>query len=254
MGDEIELKKRVVVDKLKEKCRMWEFNADDNNGTLDKVRLYEGDFSDPTISFSELGKLLIEIEKESGGHIVLRDTSGKESRKLSGDEISMTVEVIGSPKGLSEYEETPYYLMQYKDSYEDFREASLSVKEKDGVSLRDIDSTAKKLLKQKVRLISQKVEFDDDTTTINIEKHKIPLPAFKNEHYFCREMFQYKVEEPVDWSIVCQRMDASKEIPDKGKMKPLQDTMYRVNNRVKEIIGTDDDLFSWENKSIKRNF
>lgn len=113
--------------------------------------------------------------------------------------------------------------------------------------------------KPKIGLANQTVVFNDDETNIEIGKQKCALPPFKNEHYFCRAMFQYKPQESVDWSAVFEDMAGSKEeglSEDKREKarKTTQDTMYALNARIKKVFNTDDNLFTWENRSIKRNF
>ena len=44
------------------------------------------------------------------------------------------------------------------------------------------------------------------------------------------------------------KKDAEKE------KRSVQDTMYALNKRIKETINTEDDLFIWKEKSIKRNY
>ena len=109
--------------------------------------------------------------------------------------------------------------------------------------------------KPKIELAKQIVVFNDDETNLEIGKQKCALPPFKNEHYFCRAMFQYKPQESVDWSQVYKAMAGDEEvIGDKSNMRTVQDTMYALNTRIKKVINTDDNLFTWENRSIKRNF
>ena len=113
--------------------------------------------------------------------------------------------------------------------------------------------------KPKIELANQIITFNDDEANIEIGKQKSVLPPFKNEHYFCRAMFQYKPQEFADWSLVFENMTGNKEEElDEGKRtkarKTTQDTMYALNTRIKKVFNTDDNLFTWENRSIKRNF
>ncbi len=109
--------------------------------------------------------------------------------------------------------------------------------------------------KPKIELANQTIVFNDDETNIEIGKQKCALPPYKNEHYFCRAMFQYKAAEFVDWSQVYKAMVGGEEvIGDKANMRTVQDTLYALNTRIKKVVNTDDNLFTWENRSIKRNF
>lgn len=102
-------------------------------------------------------------------------------------------------------------------------------------------------------LDSSVIVFDDNEASINIGGKSCKLPAFKNEHFFCRAMFAYPAREPVDWSIIFKQM-AGELRDEKKNLRTVQDTMYAVNNRVMEVIGTEDALFEWDNKSVKRCF
>lgn len=111
---------------------------------------------------------------------------------------------------------------------------------------------------KKVNLKSVSITYDDDKPSIQINKQPVPLPPYKNEHYLCRAIFQYPAKEFIDWSIIFEAMDkvlnsTSKKDSQKDK-RMVQDAMYAVNNRIKEVINTDDDLFTWKEKSIRRNY
>ena len=68
-------------------------------------------------------------------------------------------------------------------------------------------------------------------------------------------MFSRPVGEFVDWSIIHQEMTGVAEgVGDEKDKKAVRDTMDRLNKRVQEVIGTDDELLGWENKSIRRNY
>ncbi len=106
-----------------------------------------------------------------------------------------------------------------------------------------------------IALKDYKVAFDDDKATIMVGRLKCPLPPFKNEHFFCRAMFQYPANEPVDWSLVFKEMTGSyEEVPAENKIRSVRDTMYALNNRIKEVLNTPDSLFTWENKTIRRSY
>ena len=95
-------------------------------------------------------------------------------------------------------------------------------------------------------------KFDDDQTTLVVGNKKCPFPPFKNEHYFCRAMFRYLVDEPVDWSTIYEQITGEKEVKNERKNKRMvYDTYEAVNKRVKQILGIEH-FFVWENKTIKR--
>jgi len=113
----------------------------------------------------------------------------------------------------------------------------------------------------KIKLKSQTIEFNDDEAIIKIGKQNVALPAYKNEHYFCQAVFEYKPKEPISWDIIFDKMTGHSTISGGKKPEPIRknwqkvnDTMKRVNNRIKEVINTDDDLFSWSEKNVIRSY
>ena len=70
-------------------------------------------------------------------------------------------------------------------------------------------------------------------------------------------MFKYPASQPVDWTIVYQEITGlepsfdGKKAMEKNK-RTVQDTMYRVNNRIKEDLDINDNLFVWDEKTVKR--
>lgn len=114
--------------------------------------------------------------------------------------------------------------------------------------------------KQKVKLGSEEIKFNDEKAIIEIGNKKCPLPPYKNEHYFCRAVFEYPVNEPIDWSIIYEKMTGYYETyygkpPEiRENWRLVYDTMRAVNERIKEIINTDDNLFTWQEKTLKRNY
>ncbi len=110
---------------------------------------------------------------------------------------------------------------------------------------------------QKISLGSQNIGLDDNKATLLIGEHRCQLPPFKNEHYFCRAMYEHELNEPIDWSSIYEKMTGKKFEDAKSvekNMRMVRDTMYAVNNRIKATVNTEGDLFKWENKSIKRLF
>lgn len=106
----------------------------------------------------------------------------------------------------------------------------------------------------KIKLATSKVSFDDNEPKIIAGKAECILPPFKNEHYFCRSMFKHLPKEFIDWSIIYTEMCGNEPNDHSKNKRAVQDTMYAVNNRIKEILPTDDDLFTWKEKSVVRNY
>lgn len=106
----------------------------------------------------------------------------------------------------------------------------------------------------KISLAQKIIKFDEAKPAILIDKKICPLPPAKNEDYFSKAMFSRPIGEFVDWSTIYQEMTGTETIPDKNKERSVRDTMDRLNERIQEVISTGDQLFSWENRSIRRNY
>lgn len=107
---------------------------------------------------------------------------------------------------------------------------------------------------RKIKLDSQKIEFDDKKAIIKIGNFLIELPPHKNEYDFCRVMWKYQIREPVDWSEIYEEM-TNQDPDNKNKNERMvRDAMYSANKRVRAKANTGDDLFNWSNKCIKRLF
>jgi hypothetical protein len=107
--------------------------------------------------------------------------------------------------------------------------------------------------KEKIQLQTLEIKYDDDKATLSISGKKCSIPPFKNEHYFCRAMYEHAIGEPIDWSLIYEKMTG--ETPkNKEKWHSVYDTMQALNMRVKIGVNTDNDLFTWQEKTVKRNF
>ncbi len=105
----------------------------------------------------------------------------------------------------------------------------------------------------KVSLADQTVAFDNDNAVLFVGTMRCPLPMLKYEHYFARAMWQRPMGEPVSWDIVVEEVACEIGREDL-KEKAVMDTMYRLNNRIKDVVHTDDDLFSRKDQHIIRNY
>lgn len=111
---------------------------------------------------------------------------------------------------------------------------------------------------QEFKLGTHDIKFDEGEGSIEIGGKKCFLPPFKNEHYFCQIMFKQKVRKPVDWLEIYERMTGNdenyQETLTREHWRSVYDTMIRINNRIKESFNTKDSLFTWQEKTVKRNF
>ena len=119
-----------------------------------------------------------------------------------------------------------------------------------------IKGETSKSVKQKgaISLKGRKVSYDESKSTIFVDNKACPLPPAKNEDYLARAMFKRLIDEPVDWSIIYEEMSGDEAKNSEINRKSVRDTMDRLNKRVKKIIGTNDELLTWENKTLKRKF
>jgi hypothetical protein len=111
-----------------------------------------------------------------------------------------------------------------------------------------------------IRLSDYDVSYDNEIQTLSIGTYqKVQFPAYKNEHYLVRTLFEYRKNEPIDWQIIYEAMNrTSSDTTDKEKIRAQQrsikDAMRAVNKRVKEIAHTEDDLLEWNRKTVQRNY
>jgi hypothetical protein len=102
------------------------------------------------------------------------------------------------------------------------------------------------------------ISFDDEKAKLLVKSEACQLPPYKNEHYLCRAMYQYRKGEPVDWSTIFEKMNEfSQKITGrntKNDRRSVQDTMYAINDRVREKYNTEEELFTWKSNTITRNF
>ena len=111
-----------------------------------------------------------------------------------------------------------------------------------------------------VNLKGKEIKYDDKEAKILINDTVCQLPPYKNEHYLCGVMFKKKINQPIDWSVVYEKMSGDYEThygkPPKTRehWRSVYDTMIRINSRIKKDLHTTDDLFSWQELTIKRNF
>ncbi|KKU19344.1 MAG: hypothetical protein UX30_C0014G0004 [Candidatus Saccharibacteria bacterium GW2011_GWA2_46_10] len=111
-----------------------------------------------------------------------------------------------------------------------------------------------------IELKSLGVKYDNEKAILEIGNQRCQLPPYKNEHYFCRSMYEHGVSEPIDWSVIYEKMTGYYEAfygkPQRTRenWRLVYDAMEALNKRLKELTGTKDNLFSWQEKTIKRNY
>jgi hypothetical protein len=116
------------------------------------------------------------------------------------------------------------------------------------------------LLKQAHKLVAEKLtgqkhkksssKFFDNEVILEVDGFRIQLPPYKNEHFFCRAIFEYSLNEPVDWEPICEKMTGLFSGDSKLSWRKVYDTMESINKRIKEKGLSK--LFIWQEKSVKR--
>ena len=98
------------------------------------------------------------------------------------------------------------------------------------------------------------VEFNDNDAVLIYQGKRCQLPPYKNEHFFCRAVFEYPKNEPVDWSVIFEKMTGYGEDSIKGakeESRKVYDSMEALNKRVEKVLGIKN-LFLWREKTVTR--
>ncbi|HRH55419.1 MAG TPA: hypothetical protein PK609_00960 [Candidatus Paceibacterota bacterium] len=144
-------------------------------------------------------------------------------------------------------EESASHLGQLASAYQTTYEALL----REAVSAR------------KVTLAGSVVRFDDKAANIIIGNTFVHLAPTKNQHDLARVAFSHGIGEIIQWSEVYEvydprGSDTREEGP--GRRTPQQesqtvkDAIYALNKRIKKELNTDEDLITWQKKTLRRNF
>src|SRR3989344_881811 len=108
---------------------------------------------------------------------------------------------------------------------------------------------------QKIRLADYDVNFIEEESAIYVGEGVCKIPANTKLFYFAKVIWQHRIGQVVPWETL---LDEIEEIGPKehidNKQKNIMDRMYRLNDLVRELTNTDDDLFTRSNDTIKRNF
>lgn len=112
--------------------------------------------------------------------------------------------------------------------------------------------------KQQIKLSNYQLSFDDESAQLLIGDYtKVSFPPHKNEHYVMRKLFSHKKSEVVDWQEVYEAMTHTKSDTTNTKeiekqKKSVKDAVIAINERVKSIAKTENNLLLWKLKTIKR--
>lgn len=110
-----------------------------------------------------------------------------------------------------------------------------------------------------ISLKGAEIVFDDDSAQIKVDGTVCQLPPYKDEHLLARAIFEYKKDEPVDWSVAFEKMTGKEpEKSDKTSMsteeRKVYDATNALNKRIIEVINTENKLLCWKDKTITRRF
>jgi hypothetical protein len=122
-----------------------------------------------------------------------------------------------------------------------------------------ISKEGKKEEKEKVSLRSMPISYDVERCVIKIGHLEVKLPPGRYESDFCKTMFKYKPNKPISWDIIWDGIMGSsltgeKPEPTRENWQMVYDTMRRINKRIKQTLNVDENLFSWKEKQVIRNF
>ncbi len=95
------------------------------------------------------------------------------------------------------------------------------------------------------------IEFLDNEVRLKCGKKICQLPPYKNEHFFCRAVYTYQINEPIDWSAIYEKMAGEEPKNYEKNSRTVYDTMESINKRAKKTFGVEN-LFVWREKTITR--
>jgi hypothetical protein len=133
-------------------------------------------------------------------------------------------------------------------------------------TLRDVRSEVRNKLSNlreirtllKSKLIPGELVFDSSHSEIKTQGIISKIPLYQNEFYLAKIMFEHKLEEPLEWTIVWEEITSKKfedsEFDKEKDRRSVRDAMYALNSRIRQDIKTEDDLFSWKNNCLIRHF
>lgn len=144
--------------------------------------------------------------------------------------------------GWADFNTEPYELDQYLREYRSSLEGELNRR----VTLRNI------VLKDKV------ITFDEVTSVISVGERTCRLPLGRNEFYIASMAIGgAAIGEPVEAMDIYERMTGTPfdQVPStQDALKVVSSAMHALNERVRINIKTSDDLLTWKNKAISRNY
>ena len=109
--------------------------------------------------------------------------------------------------------------------------------------------------KEPVSLSGKEVSFNEGAAKIMIGEYAIDTVVDTKQSLLTKTMFEYAIGEWTSWDEVCEIIKGEAESVDPAKdHKMIKDAALRINKKIQDITGTKDELFTCDNKNIRRNF
>ena len=108
----------------------------------------------------------------------------------------------------------------------------------------------RRLQKGKVKFVSK------ENPRIEMLGLKCPLPIHKNEFCLCKIVFgsDNEIGMPISWGVAYEEMTGDSVKGGGSDRKSVYDTVTRLNDRIKREFKTHDDLLTWKDSTIIRNY
>lgn len=117
--------------------------------------------------------------------------------------------------------------------------------------LRKVAKMINNTKQEKKSLSSIKIRFDEKSSLIFFDEEKYKIEPGSKEFVICKFMFTKEVGEFCSWDEPFS--DKELELNTKGK-KMAADAVRRINQKIQEIVPTNDKFLSWKNMNISRLF
>jgi hypothetical protein len=106
-----------------------------------------------------------------------------------------------------------------------------------------------------ISLEGKEIKFIENESAIYVNLRKSEIPPNTHKFYFCKFIFSQQHNFLFDWSEIADEIyGEDSEFQDAKKKRGVYDTMNAINRKIQADIPTDDELFTMENQTIKRNF
>lgn len=107
----------------------------------------------------------------------------------------------------------------------------------------------------KVSLKDITIRFNLDNGNLTLGSKIIPLGTDTDQYYVCKFMFDEKIElhKSYPWDEIYELMTGD-DNPDPKRWKKVNNAMTAVVDKVKRALNTENKLFDYKNKGVRRNY